>query len=858
MTLPTEVRFVCYDNSIDIHPKGIVLPPEDFYTYLGEHEETDCVPCSGEKKCRKKDGPAWAPGWISPGKQRRGAHVESFDVVAFDVDHLNEADFNAFCGRFDTVDCLIYSTHSHREPDNYSVRVVCLLSRRLLARDYLAFWHAVVRRYELPADPKAKDMSRLFFTPRSPRGASRINVRNEGALLDVDSFLLDQMKFSMQRREQAMVEAQAAPPPEPGEVDLKDLRKFLQRYRPDDDSNGEKREMVRRVLTGEPLADKPGHDTVKFDGPPIYGRDDAVFRVAHIVGWRMPLDTPFEAAWEILRPSVAAMPQYEGDNEDLDFWKAKAKVNYEKAAQAKLSEAASTNKLVAVAQSRATTKNPIGTPRSPPEPSKSQQPGSDPSEGFQSPPGPSEDLSGPDDWMLRLTTTTIKGGGVVVDQLVANAILVLENHPAWKGVLRFDEVTKSVECIGGPLPEQDRAPSQLLTAIESWLQASDLRFKLHASVVQAAVFHVARRNSFDPVRDYLFGVRWDGVVRLPTWLETYCRARIADDSGMDITRYVRDVGTKWFVAAAARGLSPGCKVDNVLVLEGEQGIGKSRLLNVLGGEWFTDSHLNLTDKDTKLLAAQSWIMELAELSAMRKTESESQKAFFSQREDRFRPPYGRVIEAFLRRCVFVGTTNDDEYLLDVTGNRRIWPIYCEVIDIDAVARDRDQLWAEAVVRFQNGERHWFEKHESDELEDITDQRLRAGGLIDAILEWWATMESKNRPTVFSLLDVATEALGLPKHQIETQRKSIGQALKRSGFIVKKTSVSGVKCWRYHATKEQLGLPSVKSRLGRRLAVIAGGKSPSVADKPEALSTSSQEVLPVVSDPMSDPPGMSPA
>jgi predicted P-loop ATPase len=165
------------------------------------------------------------------------------------------------------------------------------------------------------------------------------------------------------------------------------------------------------------------------------------------------------------------------------------------------------------------------------------------------------------------------------------------------------------------------------------------------------------------------------------------------------------------IGAIARVMRPGCKVDHVLVLEGPQGIGKSQAAATLADEaWFTDSlPRDLGEKDAAIHLQGRLIVELSELSQLKRGEIETVKAFISRQTDKFRPPFGRVEIEVPRQCVFIGTTNEAEYLVDVTGNRRFWPIRCGKIDIAALKRDRAQLWAEAV--------HRFRKHEPWHIDD---------------------------------------------------------------------------------------------------------------------------------------------
>lgn len=219
-------------------------------------------------------------------------------------------------------------------------------------------------------------------------------------------------------------------------------------------------------------------------------------------------------------------------------------------------------------------------------------------------------------------------------------------------------------------------------------------------VAAQAVEVVARGHPYHPVREYLCGCIWDGTPRLDRWASRYL--------GAEDTLYVRAVTTRWLISAVARILDPGCKADCVLILEGRQGLGKSTALRILGGEWFADEIAVLGTKDAAMQVAGVWIIELAELDSLTHAAADRVKAFVSRPTDRFRPPYGsRVIEQ-PRQSVFAGSVNHSAYLRDETGARRFWPLACTAIDLDALGRDRDQIWAETRQRYLSGERWWLD------------------------------------------------------------------------------------------------------------------------------------------------------
>lgn len=252
---------------------------------------------------------------------------------------------------------------------------------------------------------------------------------------------------------------------------------------------------------------------------------------------------------------------------------------------------------------------------------------------------------------------------------------------------------------------------------------------------------LCRANPYDPVADYLNGLKWDGVKRLDDWLHTYLSA--ADDD------YTSAVGKLWLMAGVARTFKPGIKFDSVMILEGEQGTQKSGALRVMGGEWFSDAELgDVKDKDSIIQMQGVWIQELAELSALRRSELNQLKAFFSRPIDKYRAPHDKVAQVYPRRLIFGGTCNPGKfpaYLTDPTGNRRYQPVVTGKIDLSKLRKDRDQLWAEAVVEFRNAirdiaaEEHYKVLELPEELWPVAkakqDARVQLDGWVDLLTHW---------------------------------------------------------------------------------------------------------------------------
>lgn len=300
------------------------------------------------------------------------------------------------------------------------------------------------------------------------------------------------------------------------------------------------------------------------------------------------------------------------------------------------------------------------------------------------------------DWRDQLT---LSGSGYAGDE--HNVLTALRNHPDLVGLPKFNEFGLTVH-VDRERPWPNSSGGTLWTELDdthatAWLQSQ--KFKVRGpAVVAACVVAIAAENKFHPVRDYLQGLTWDGVPRLDGWLMVYLGAEGPE-------RYLEAIGRKFFNSIVARVMKPGCQVDHVLVMEGLQGAGKTSAARILAvrPEWFCGSLPDMHGKDAALQLAGRLIVELSEMSATRRSQQEVVKSFLSQTADVFRPPYARRTIQVPRQCVFIGTTNEAEYLRDRTGNRRFWPVRCMSIDLKQLERDRDQLYAEAFHAFQAGE-----------------------------------------------------------------------------------------------------------------------------------------------------------
>jgi hypothetical protein len=283
--------------------------------------------------------------------------------------------------------------------------------------------------------------------------------------------------------------------------------------------------------------------------------------------------------------------------------------------------------------------------------------------------------------------------------------------------------------------------------------------------------------AINPLQDYLRSLTWDGKQRLPTWLHTYLGA--AGDE------YTHAVGIWFMISAVARALRPGCKADHMLILEGTQGIGKSRAIHTLGGEWYLGRLPDLRDIDRAAEAIQgNWIVEVGELDAMRGTAEPRIKDFLTQQTDEYRAAYARKKKTMPRCCVFIGSTNEDHYLGDATGGRRFWPVRVSSIDVDALQQDRDQLWAEAVVRFESGEQWHPTPDLATRLAEEQEARFQSDDWEPLVAEWLRKQldhygwEQQQIRTV----DVLQVALGIDAAKIDKKAQMrVSGVLKRLGL-----------------------------------------------------------------------------
>lgn len=334
---------------------------------------------------------------------------------------------------------------------------------------------------------------------------------------------------------------------------------------------------------------------------------------------------------------------------------------------------------------------------------------------------------------VRSNTGTVKPAAGNVDTALS-CDPEFENRLRWDDLIRTTKVTRPLPWDEGrnyPRIWDERDTHDLGKFL---LQRHELN--VSSKIIEDSVDAVAKRCAVHPVRDYFKTLVWDGVERVERWLSTYL--------GVKDTPYSRSVGRMWLISAVARAQKPGSKVDTLLVIEGGQGVYKSQALLELAEavknnpSVFKNTRFDLHNKDAYQQLDGSWIYEIAEMEQFKDASANLLKAFFSQSNDHYRRPYGRKTTDNPRQNVFAGTFNPSAtgtgYLKDLTGNRRYWPVTARKSDLEAIRRDRNQLWAEAYKLFKEGTKWWPSEEEEGIIENEVRTRVSCDDAWASLLE----------------------------------------------------------------------------------------------------------------------------
>lgn len=621
-----------------------------------------------------KDGPAFVGGLVRGGRRKK-ENVDTRSLITLDVDHAD----NDFLFMVELVlggtAYVVYSTHSHR-PDKPKYRLIAPADRLLIPDEYAATSRKLAEQIGMEYfDKTTFDVHRLMYLPSCSKDADPVLEIYEGEPLSVDNMLAeyhdwqDVMSWPRHSGDNGpnLSGKKAQDPREKqGTLGLfcraytieEGIETFLNDiYTPGSMPN---RYTYASGTSGNGLEVYPDQELAYShqDSDPIAdGRTYNLFDLVRVHKFGHLDERVKEFTPDAKKPSHVAMEHFVAGLSEVK--------------RLKMSEIQETfGDLV----------------------SDEEEP--DPEDGS---------------WEDELECHH-KSGNVL--PTAGNAELILLHGP-WRNVLAYDAFGNT-EVIQKALPWRSRERSG--RTYEPWLGADDKRLqhwfaKVHkinsAKTIQNAFTEVVHKNTFHPIKAYIEDLKWDGVSRADRIFTVYL--------GAENSHYVRQATRKMLLAAVTRLYHPGCKFDQMLVLIGPQGAGKSSLLSKLGREWFSDSLRTFENKEAGEHLQSGWIFEIGELSAMKRSEVEEVKAFLSKTEDRYRVAYDRQVSEFPRKCVFFGTTNTRDFLRDTTGNRRFWPV--EVNPEQAELSHWDHLTDEIVRQIWAEVLHWFKAGETLELDN---------------------------------------------------------------------------------------------------------------------------------------------
>lgn len=387
-------------------------------------------------------------------------------------------------------------------------------------------------------------------------------------------------------------------------------------------------------------------------------------------------------------------------------------------------------------------------------------------------PPPVEVMSEPYDLLTdwrQLVTSTEKGGTICN---AANVEIILRNDPEFKNSVWFDEFCQRpfTERNGVILPWADIYETKTMIALQG--KGFGLTH-LTKTMVSDAIASVAYENRRNEPKTYFQSLVWDGTPRVATFFKELMGSAQPE-------AYLAAVSKNFWVSMVARILSPGCKADHMVILVGEQGTLKSTALSIIAGKWFSELHNGFHSPEFYREIQGKLLIEVSELSSFKKSDVESIKGKLSATFDRGRDLYQKFHKDFQRQCIFAGTTNDDAFLKDTTGNRRFWPIAVGTIDLTAIEQQRDQLFAEAVAMYLGGA-NW---HEVPTVEAVAQQATYSEvHPWEEIIESWLDDRFNTNNGETTTIQVALDCLKIEKqHLTAYQTKIINHTLKKLGWV----------------------------------------------------------------------------
>ena len=368
------------------------------------------------------------------------------------------------------------------------------------------------------------------------------------------------------------------------------------------------------------------------------------------------------------------------------------------------------------------------------------------------------------------------GEGGAPHATMANASLILQVHPDFKGRIWLDSFRNKIyHTLRGPLPKPwTDADSRRVTArIQQQLRLH----KINMRIMQDAIHHAAECHEKNSLTDWLDSLEWDGETRLTTWL--------SDCLGVEHNAYSMAVARNWPIGMVARAYVPGCKMDNMPVLEGVSGAAKTTFLEVLGEGWYKSIPTAFGDKDFLQAIQGTWLVEIPDMTGFSRREHSLVLATMTIRTDNYRASYGHYVEEHPRAAVFAATSETSDYLQDARGRRRYWPLYCLAIDIDALRAQREQIFAEAVHEYRKGAK-WYEmpaaETDAEQMERATPDLWT-----DRVMDYCDHLATQ-RLTITSSR-ILSDAVELPlAKQTDAEKRRIARIMRENGWIQQRDAI----------------------------------------------------------------------
>lgn len=605
-------------------------------------------------------------GGTSKDNGRKANSVTARDIITLDLDNIPSGETKDILLRVDSLGCsyVIYSTRKHEEYKP-RLRVLVPTNRTVATDEYEPIARKVASLIGIElCDPTTFEVSRLMYNPSCCRDSNYIYTFRDKPFLDADGILSTYTDWhnmqewprvpGEQDKQAKLAAKQANPTEKPGIVGAfcrtYDIYRAMEEFLPDVyepcDNSSNRFTYAEGSTTGGAVIYEDGNFLYSHHATdPGEGKLCNSFDLVRLHKFSDADNDSLPGTPVNKLPSYKAMCEFALKDKSVSILLDKER--YEKATQD------------------------FGT-------------------------APSED----DNWTLKLEKNSNTG---LPAKTIDNILIILANDPLLKSKIAFNEFANRAEVLC-------ELPWDRHSYRRTWSDVDDaglIHYLEHVYSIKGersinyAFTLYAYQNSFNEIKNYLTSLKWDSVKRLDTLFIDYLGA--AD------TEYTREVTRKSLVAAVARAMMPGCKYDTMTILGGPQGIGKSTLLSTMAKDWFSDSLQTFEGKEASEMIQGVWINEIGELNAMSKAVINAVKQFLSRTDDIFREPFGKRTGRYPRRCVFFGTTNDAEYLKDLTGNRRFWPVDVWVQPItknvwEQLPDEVDQIWAEAFLYWQVGEK----------------------------------------------------------------------------------------------------------------------------------------------------------